>query len=279
VKSSVKHSIAHWCFAPYWDLDKTCRIAKQLGCGSVELLDPKDFPTLLKHGLECALTNSHLFVQGMNNPRYQDACVELVKQRIDECAAVGFKTVITFPGFLEETGPWCGGGIPDFTKLPKKRKVLDPDVAVRNSIKGFKRVVGYAEKKKVNLTLEILNTRVSDHPMKGHPGYQGNGIDICMEMVNKVGSPRFGILFDVYHVQIMNGDLIKRVEQCGSAINHVHVAGVPGRGELDENQEVNFPPVIRAIMKTGYKGYVGHEFIPTRDPLKGLKQAIKVCSV
>lgn len=279
MKSRVKHSIAHWCFSPYWNLEKTCRIAKQLGCGSVELLDPKDFPTLLKHGLECALTNSHLFVQGMNNPRYQDACVEMVKQRIDACAAVGFKTVITFPGFREETGPWCGGGIPDFKKLPKKRKVIDQDVAVKNSIKGFKRVVGYAEKKKINLTLEILNTRVADHPMKGHPGYQGNDIDVCMEMINKVGSPNFGILFDVYHVQIMNGDLIKRVEQCGAAINHVHVAGVPGRGELDENQEVNFPPVIRAIMKTGYKGYIGHEFIPTRDPLKGLKQSIKTCSV
>lgn len=278
-KSRVKHSIVHWNFAKYWDLDQTCRIAKKLGCKSVELIEPPDWPTLKKHKMDCAIVPSHLFMQGMNNPRYQGACVEMVKTRIDQCVDAGFKTVITFPGYLEETGPWCGGGIPDLKKLPKKRKVLDQDVALKTAIKGFKKVVGYAEKKKINLSMEILNTRVTDHPMKGHPGYQGDSIDICMEIINKVGSPRFGILFDVYHVQIMNGDLIRRVQQCGKAINHVHVAGVPGRGELDEEQEVNFPPVIKAIMKTGYKGYIGYEFIPTRPPLPSLKQAIKLCSV
>ena len=143
---------------------------------------------------------------------------------------------------------------------------------------GFKQIVGYAEKKKINLAMEMLNSRDGSHPMKGHPGYQGDHIDYCMGIVNRVGSPRFGLLFDLYHVQIMDGDLIRRIRQCKEAIKHVHTAGVPGRGELDDNQEINYRPCMKALLEMGYQGFVGHEFIPQRlDPLAGLSQAIRVC--
>ena len=115
--------------------------------------------------------------------------------------------------------------------------------------------------------------------MKGHPGYQGDHVDYVMDIINQVGSPRLKLLFDIYHVQIMDGDVIRRIRALGDAIAHVHTAGNPGRGELDDRQEIQYPPIMRALLETGYKGYVGQEFIPTGDPLKGLRQAVALCDV
>jgi len=279
LKGNINHSIVQWCFAEEWNLEQLCQIAKKLGCKSIELVPPEDWPTLKKYGLNCAIAPSHLFMQGMNNPKYQPMCLELLQRRIDDCADAGFPTVITFTGYAEETGPPADGANPDLSKLPAHRRRIEPDEGIKNCVAGFKKIVGYAEKKKVNLSIEILNTRATDHPMKGHPGYQGDHVDYCMEIINQVGSPRFGLLFDIYHVQIMDGDLVRRVRQCGEAINHVHTAGNPGRGELDKTQEINFAPVLNALVDIGYKGYVGHEFIPTREPYAGLQQAIQVCDV
>ncbi len=280
LKGNIKHSIVHWCFGQHWDVEKACQVARQLGCQSVELVGPEDWDTLKKYNLTCALVPAHLFVQGMNNPRYQPACLEMLTQSIDNAAQAGFPTVITFTGFAEETGEWADGGIPDLAKLPPEgRRVIDPEQGIKNCVAGFKKIVGYAEKKKINLSLEILNSRVSNHPMKGHPGYQGDHTDYCMEIIRQVGSPRLGLLFDIYHVQIMDGDLVTRIQQCGEAINHIHTAGNPGRGELDGSQEINYAPCMEALVKIGYDGYVGHEFIPTRDPLVGLSEAVRVCDV
>ena len=150
---------------------------------------------------------------------------------------------------------------------------------MKNCVEGYKRIVGHAEKKKVTLCLEMLNSRVSSHPMKGHPGYQGDHTDYCVELINQVGSPRLKLLFDVYHVQIMDGDVIARIRQHKDVIGHVHTAGVPGRCELDDTQEINYRPIMKALADVGYKGYVGQEFIPTRDALEGLRQAVAVCTV
>jgi hydroxypyruvate isomerase len=275
----IRQSLVQWCYAPYWNLDEMCQVAKKLGCLSIELAPPEDWPTIKKHGLTCAISPSHLFVQGMNNPRYQPGCIEMLRKRIDQAADAGVPTVITFTGYAEESGDWADGNIPDLDQLPPNRRVIDPDEGMKNCVAGFKKIVGYAEQKKINLSIEMLNTRAGDHPMKGHPGYQGDHVDYCMEIIRQVGSPRFGLLFDIYHVQIMDGDIIRRIRQCGEAINHVHVAGNPGRGELDENQEINYPPCMKALLEIGYKGYVGQEFIPTRDPLAGLTQAVQLCDV
>ena len=143
----------------------------------------------------------------------------------------------------------------------------------------MKKLAPIAEKLGVTICLEHLNTRDGSHPMKGHPGYQGDDIDYVANIVRRVGSPRVRLLFDFYHVQIMNGDLMRRLEENMDVIGHIHTAGNPGRCELDENQEINYPPLLRKLVELGYKGYVGHEFIPTRDPLAGLTQAIHVCDV
>ena len=131
----------------------------------------------------------------------------------------------------------------------------------------------------MTICLEMLNTRDDSHPMKGHPGYQGDNMDYVAEIVQRVGSPRVKLLFDIYHVQVMDGDVIRRIRQYSDCIGHVHTAGNPGRCELDDDQEVNFAACMRALLSVGYDGYVGHEFIPTRDPLEGLAQAVSRCAV
>jgi len=256
-KGRIKQSVAPWCFEKHWDLETTCKIAKQLGCKSVELVEPEHWPMLKEHGLVCAIANSHGFEKGMNNPEYHDMCIKKIRDSIDACAEFGFPSVITFTGFRED--------IPD-------------DVGIENCVKGFKKIVGYAERKRVNLCLEILNSRV-DIEMQGHPGYQGDHTDYCMEIVKQVGSPRMRLLFDIYHVQIMDGDIISRIRQYKDYIGHYHTAGNPGRRELDDEQEINYKPIIEEIARTGYTGYVGQEFIPTRDPLTSLKEAVALCDV
>ena len=255
----VNQSIVHWCFQDHWDLERTCQVAKQLGCGSVELVGPEHWPVLKKHGLVCACVPSHGFTIGFNNPKNWDKCIDVLQKRIDLAADAGFPNVITFTGFREE-------GIPD-------------DVGANNCVEGFKKIVGHAEKKKVTLVIEMLNSRVSDHPMKGHPGYQGDHTDYCVDIIKRVGSPRLKLLFDVYHVQIMDGDVITRIKQHKDYIGHVHTAGCPGRGELDDAQELQYAPILRALLEIGYGGYVGQEFIPTRDAMAALKQAVTICDV
>ena len=275
----IKQSIVQWCFAEHWDIERMCQIAQHTGCQSVEIVEPRHWKILKKYNLICALAGSHLFIQGMNNPAYQPMCIEKIKESIDHCASAGFPTVITFTGFAEETGPWAGGGNPDLRALENsKRRTIDPEEGIKNCVAGYKKVIGYADRKNVNLSLEMLNSRV-DVEMQGHPGYQGDHIDYCMQIINKVGSPRLGLLYDIYHVQIMDGDLITRIHQCKDVINHVHTAGNPGRRELDDQQEINYPPVMKALIDIGYQGYVGQEFIPTRDPLAGLTEAIRLCDV
>ncbi len=159
------------------------------------------------------------------------------------------------------------------------REDISAEDGIKNCVAGYKKLVGYAEQKKVTICLEMLNTRDASHPMKGHPGYQGDHTDYCMDIIRKVGSPRLRLLFDIYHVQIMDGDVIRRIHQFKDYIAHIHTAGNPGRGELDEKQEINYPAIMQALLDVGYKGYVGQEFIPTRDPLKGLSQAVALCDV
>lgn len=256
-KGRIKQSIAYWCYEKHWSLEQTCRIAKQLGCKSIELVEPKYWPMLKEYGLVCAIANSHWFDKGMNNPKYHDMCIQKMRDSIEVCAEYGFPNVITFVGFRED--------IPD-------------DVGLENCVKGYKKITGYAEKKKVNLCLEILNSRV-DVEMKGHPGYQGDHTDYCMEIIKQVGSPRMKLLFDIYHVQIMDGDIISRIRQYKDYIGHFHTAGNPGRNEPDDTQEINYKPIMQEIARTGYTGYVGQEFIPTRDPLQSLTEAVVLCDV
>lgn len=274
MKGRIKQSLVFWCYniaGDEWDLEKTCQVAKDLGCGSIELTDPSQWPTLQKHGLTCALAPNGMpgapFMKGLNNPRYQDEVIARTTATIDACAAAGVPAVIAFTGYK-----WRDAEDPQSGEIPAAE-------GAANCVAALKKLAPHAEKKGVTICLEHLNTRDDTHPMKGHPGYQGDDIDYVANIVRAVGSPRVKLLFDFYHVQVMNGDLLRRVEQCKDVIGHIHVAGNPGRGELDEHQEINYPPLMRKLLDMGYTGWVGQEFIPTRDPLAGLKQAVSLCDV
>lgn len=270
----IKQSIVFWCFnvaGEMWDIERTCQVAKQLGLNSIELLGTEHWPALKKNGLTCAIAPNGMpgapFVKGFNNPKYHEEVIARTTKMIDDCAEAGFPSVIAFTGF-------------------KFRDAEDPTSEVisleegrDNCVAGFKKIIGHAEKRGVNICIEHLNSRDGSHPMKGHPGYQGDDVDYVADICRRVGSPRMKLLFDIYHVQIMNGDVIRRLEQHKDVIGHIHTAGNPGRGELDDNQEINYPPIMRKLVEIGYQGYVGQEFIPTRAPLAGLEQAVRLCDV
>ncbi|WZP00675.1 TIM barrel protein [Isosphaeraceae bacterium EP7] len=259
----IKQSLVHWCYAETWDVPEMCKVAKDLGCGSIELIDPKYFPVLKEHGLTCAIGTIDMapeppFTQGFNNPKHRDKVMKATKEAIDACSAFGCKNVITFTGMADG---------------------ISREQGAANCVEAYKEIVPYAAAKNVTLCLEMLNTRATDHPMKGHPGYQGNDTEYCVDIINRVGSPNLKLLFDFYHVQIMNGDLIRRLHQHKDVIGHIHTAGNPGRGELDEKQEISYPALMHALLEIGYDGFVGQEFIPTRNTLAGLEQAVTLCDV
>jgi len=275
IKGRIKQSIAYWAFniaGDKWDLARICQVARQLGCKSVELVKGKEHEIVREHGLTCALAQIDMdpdppFVRGWNHPDHWPKITKVTKQAIDEAARYGSPNVICFTGYR--------------AKDPNKPAgpAWSPEEGADNCVAGLKQVVGYAEKKGVSLCLEILNTRDDTHPMKGHPGYQGDRTEYCIDIVKRVGSPRMKLLFDVYHVQVMDGDIVRRIREHKDYIGHVHVAGNPGRGELDDRQEINFKPIMEALVDVGYQGYVGHEYIPTREPMQGLIEAVSLCDV
>jgi sugar phosphate isomerase/epimerase len=270
----IRQSVVFWCFntaGDRWDLDRTCRIARDLGCASVEIVPPADWKILQKYKLICAIAPNGMpgapFERGFNNPRYHEEVIERTRKTIDACAEAGCPNVIGFTGYK-----WRDASD------PKSGEISRQDGA-DNCVRGLRAIAGHCEKRRLTLCIEHLNTRDDTHPMKGHPGYQGDDLDWLAAIIRKVNSPRIKLLFDIYHVQIMHGDLLRRIEQCRDIIGHVHTAGVPGRGELDERQEINYPAVMRKLLDIKYTGYVGQEFIPTRNPEEGLRQAVRLCDV
>jgi len=270
----IKQSLAYWCLNATdwkWDIERICNTASSLGCPALELVPVELWPVVRKHGLQNALAYNGMpdpvFVKGLNNPRYRDEVIARTKQSIDQCADCGVPNVIAFTGYK-----WQDADDPESGEIPLEQ-------GAENTVKGLAELARHAERKPVNIVLEQLSTRDDSHPMKGHPGYQGDDLDYCAEIVRRVGSPRVKLLFDIYHVAIMNGDVIRRLHQYRDWIGHVHTAGVPGRGELNDRQEINYPAVMRALLEIGYEGYVGQEFIPTRDPAEGLAEAMALCDV
>ena len=273
-KGRIKQSIVYWCFnvaGENWEIERMCEVAKDLGVSSIELAPPEAWPTIKKHGLTSAIVPNGMpgapFMKGLNNPRYHEEVIARTTEMIDAAAAAGFPAVIAFTGYK-----WRDADDPASGEISLEE-------GADNCVTGLKALAGHAEKKGVTICLEHLNTRDATHPMKGHPGYQGDDVDYVAGILRRVGSERAKMLFDIYHVQIMNGDVIRRIEQCQDVIGHVHTAGNPGRAELDDNQEILYPPIMRKLLEVGYRGFVGQEFIPTRDPLAGLREAVALCDV
>ncbi len=255
-RGNIKQSVMYWCYQPM-ALETLARHAAAIGLKAIENVPTKDWGILKEHGLICAMTVGHWFIDGLNRKENHPMCVEKLRAAIDANAEAGFPNVVTFSGM---------------------RRGMPEDVGLENTVSGLKQVIGYAERKKVNLCLEMLNSRV-DAEMKGHPGYMCDRLEWAVQVCKRIASERMKILFDVYHVQIMEGDIISRIRQYREYIGHYHIAGVPGRNEPDDTQELNYPAIMRTILDTGYTGYVGQEFIPTHDPMQSLREAVRICDV
>jgi hydroxypyruvate isomerase len=252
----IRQSVILWCFNPMTPAELASH-ASDLGMASVELVSPDSWPELTRRGLACAISPSHGWRTGFAQQSQHEECIKILRERIEQTAAAGFEKVITFSGF---------------------RNGQSTEDATKNMVEGLKKIVGYAEKKKVTLCLEMLNSRVHID-MKGHPDYFCDNIDATVDICRQISSERMKVLFDIYHVQIMHGDIISRLRQHHPWIGHYHTAGVPGRNEIDDTQELNYVGIMKAILETGYTGFVGQEFVPLRDKVASLSEAVRICDV
>lgn len=261
--SRIHHSVCKWCYGDI-PLDALCIAGKEFGLKSIELLMPADFPTLHKHGLTCAMvsfpvgtTASGVKVGGIGNAfnrlEHHDALVAAYEPHLKAAADAGAKQVICFSG---------------------NRAGLSDEQGLENCATGLKRLLPLAEKLGVTLVMELLNSKVN------HKDYQCDHTSWGVELCRKIGSANFKLLYDIYHMQIMEGDVIATIEASHEYISHYHTGGVPGRNEIDETQELHYPAIMRAIAGTGYQGFIGQEFVPKRpDKLASLKQGVEICSV
>ncbi len=244
----VNQSASRWCYRTL-TLDQLCEAGAKMGLKGIDLLGPKDFPTLKKHGLVCTMTSGG---GSVNDKKKHEQTIAALRRCIEANAEYGYRNVIAMSGGRN--------GIPD-------------DVGIDNAVEVLKKVAGFAEQKKVNICIEYLNSKVD------HKGYMFDNMAWGVEVCRRVGSPNVKILYDIYHAQIMEGDIIRTIRTHKEHIGHYHTGGNPGRNEIDETQELYYPAIMRAIVESGFTGYVAHEFVPKRDPLTSLAQAIEICDV
>ncbi len=250
-KGRINQSVSQWCYGK-WSLDELCQVSKKLGLKAIDLLGPDQFATVKKHGLIVSMVNSHSLPNGLADKKYHDECLAKLREAIDATSEAGFPNVISFSGNRR--------GIPD-------------DVGIENATEALKKIVGHAEKKNVTIVLEYLNSKVN------HKDYMFDRTAWGVEVCKRVGSERVKILYDIYHAQIMEGDIIRTIRDNKDYIGHYHTGGNPGRNEIDDTQELYYPAIMKAIAETGFKGYVAHEFVPKRDPLESLTYAARICDV
>ena len=252
----INQSVVPWCFSPMTPRE-VVEMAGRLKLPSVELISPELWPLMKQKGMTCAIASSHGFSKGFAHQEEHEQCLETLRKNIDLASDAGVASIITFSGF---------------------RRGLSTEEGTRNMVEGLKKIASHAEQKRVTVCLEMLNSRVNV-TMKGHPDYFCDDIDRTVDICKQVSSERVKVLFDIYHVQIMHGDIIARLRKHKAWIGHYHTAGVPGRNEIDDTQEIKYAPIMKAIAETGYNGFVGQEFIPLRDKETSLAEAIRICDV
>jgi len=252
-KGRLKQSVARWCYNAL-PLDDLCRAAAGMDLAAIDLVAPVDAPTLKKYGLVPAmiLPGGGSIPEGLNRLENHARIEDELRRRIPEAAAVGAPNIITFSGY---------------------RRGLSDEQGVENCTIGLNRVKRIAEDHGVTICLELLNSKID------HRDYQCDHTAWGVELMKRVDSPRVKLLYDIYHMQIMEGDIMRTIRQNIPYIAHFHTGGVPGRHELDDTQELNWRTVARAIADLGFSGYVAHEFVPLRDPLTSLRQAVELCTV
>lgn len=251
-KGSVNHSVCRWCYNSM-PLEALAQAVQAMGVRSIELLDPEDWPVVRKYGLTCAMANGPSTIpQGFNRVENHSWLVPGYRERLRAAAEAGLPNVIAFSG---------------------NRDGMDDEEGLEHCVTGLQQIMPAAEQHGVTVCMELLNSKVD------HPDYMCDHTAWGVELVERVGSERFKLLYDIYHMQIMEGDVIRTIRDHHDAIGHYHTGGNPGRHEIDATQELNYPAIVRAIRDTGFQGYVAQEFIPTRDPMTSLREAIALCDV
>ncbi|GAB2465015.1 hydroxypyruvate isomerase [Hymenobacter qilianensis] len=254
LKNNIKQSVCRWCFQDM-PLDQLCAAAKEMGIKGIDLVGPKDWPTLKKYGLDSPMCNGAEInlTDGFNDPQFHARLQKQYADMIPLVAKAGYTNLICFSG---------------------SRRGMTDEAGWTNSVRGLQPLVKLAAQHKVVLVMELLNSKID------HKDYQCDRTAWGVELAKRLGSENFKLLYDIYHMQIDEGDVIRTLTEYHPYIAHYHTAGVPGRHELDETQELNYPAIMRAILATGFKGYVAQEFIPQKaDKLASLRQAVQLCDV
>ena len=254
LKGNIRHSVCSWCY-PHLSLDELCLLAKDIGLVGIDLIGPEGWPTLKKHGLISTMCNGAelSLTEGFNHTEYHPQLIENYSRQIELVAAAGYTNLICFSG---------------------NRNGMDDETGLQNCVAGLKQILPLAEEKGVVIQMELFNSKVD------HPDYMCDNTAWGIELCKRLDSPNFKLLYDIYHMQIEEGDIIRTIRENHRYFGHYHTAGVPGRHEIEENQELFYPAIMKAIVETGYEGFVAQEFIPTReDPTESLRKAIALCDV
>ena len=258
LKGNINHSVCQWTYN-FIPLEELCVEVKKIGIGAIDLIAPKDWPTLKKHGLFCSMcyiAGKVSLTEGWNNKTFHPQLIKDFSETIPLVKEAGYKNLICFSG---------------------NRNGMDDETGMNNCVEGLKQIIGLAEKNDVIIQMELLNSKIN------HKDYMCDKTPWGVELAKKIGSPNFKLLYDIYHMQIDEGDVIRTLTDNYQYIGHYHTAGVPGRHEINESQELYYPAIMEAIVKTGFTDYVAQEFVPTGktndEKIAALKDAVRRCDV
>ena len=254
LKGNINHSVCRWTYS-YLSLEDLCKVAKNIGIKAIDLVGPKDWNILKAHGLDSSMCNGAEInlIDGFAEPKFHEKLIQNYTEMIPLVAKAGYKNLICFSG---------------------NRRGMDDEAGLKNCTEGLKKLTALAEKNGVTLVMELLNSKIN------HPDYFADKTLWGVELCKRVGSENFKLLYDIYHMQIDEGDVIRTIQASHSYIAHYHTAGVPGRNEIEEDQELYYPAIMKAILATGFKGYVAQEFIPIKkDKIASLAKAVQICDV
>jgi hydroxypyruvate isomerase len=258
LKGNINHSVCQWTYN-FLSLDELCAEVKKIGMKAIDLIAPKDWPVLQKHGLHCSMCYSAgkiSLTEGWNNKTFHEGLIKDFTETIPLVAQAGYRNLICFSG---------------------NRKGMDDETGLKNCAEGLKQIAGLAEKNNVIIQMELLNSKIN------HKDYMCDKTPWGVELVKRIGSPNFKLLYDIYHMQIDEGDVIHTIRDNFQYIGHYHTGGVPGRHIIDETQELYYPAIMRAILETGFKDYVAQEFVPNEKDneakIAALKKAVMICDV
>jgi hydroxypyruvate isomerase len=252
--NKINHSVCRWTY-DFLSLEELCRTVTEIGFKAIDLVGPADWPVLKKYGVDSSMCNGAeiSLTEGWNNQTYHQTLVKNYLEHIDLVANAGYRNLICFSG---------------------NRRGMDDETGLKNAELGIKQIMSAAEKKGVIIQIELLNSRID------HPDYMCDHTAWAVELCRRVGSENFKVLYDIYHMQIDEGDVIRRIRDNQQYIGHYHTGGVPGRNEIDESQELYYPAIMQAIAATGFNGYVAQEFIPAKeDKIRSLRNAIRICDI